>query len=222
MTESPEEIARRFRAAVPITDGTACPPAEDFWAAAAGELPFERVRTLVDHGARCARCADAWNILADIRRAATGTADDPAPIQALAAPPLPARRWWPRSFVPLALSAFVAAGLWVVLRPATPGPPSVERGTAAPTVQARSPAVQPAANAVLRWSEVPGASSYNVTVLTPDLVVVHQALGLSASELRLPEGVARRATGGGLLWNVDAVLKDGRTVASPTFEVQLK
>jgi hypothetical protein len=223
MTDSPEEIARRFRAAVPVTDGAACPPAEDFWAAAAGELPFERVLTLVDHGARCARCADAWSILADVRRAAAGTTDAPAPIQPLAGQPAHARRWRPRSFMPpLALSAVVAAGLWVVLRPTTPQPPSVERGTAAPTVQARSPAVQPAAGAVLRWSEVPGASSYNVTVLTPDLVVVHQALGLSASELRLPEGVARRAAGGELLWNVDAVLKDGRTVASPTFEVRLK
>ena len=215
MTDFPEEIARRFRAAVPVTDGAACPPAEDFWAAAAGELPFERVRTLVDHGARCARCADAWNILADVRRAAG--IEHPPPAE-----PLPARSRWPRHLVPIALSAFVAAGLWVVLRPSTPGPPSVERGTAAPTVQARSPAVQPAASAVLRWSEVPGASSYNVTVLTPDLVVVHQALGLSASELRLPEGVAQRAAGGGLLWNVDAVLKDGRTVASPTFEVRLE
>ena len=207
---------------MPATDGAACPPAEDLWAAAAGELPFERVRTLVDHGARCARCADAWSILADVRRATTGTADAPAPVQPLAGHPLRARRWRPRSFMPLAVSAVVAAGLWVVLRPTTPEPPSVERGTTAPSVQPRSPAVQPAAGAVLRWSEVPGASSYNVTVLTPDLVVVHQALGLATSELHLPEGVARRAAGGELLWNVDAVLKDGRTVASPTFEVQLK
>jgi hypothetical protein len=222
MTDSPEEIARRFRVAVPVTDGAACPPAEDFWAAAAGELPFEQVRTLVDHGARCARCADAWSILADVRRAAAGATDAPAPVQPLAGAPLHARRWRRRSFMPLAFSAVVAAGLWAVLRPTTPEPLSVERGTTAPTVQARSPAVQPAAGAVLRWSEVPGASSYNVTVLTPDLVVVHQALGLATSELHLPEGVARRAAGGELLWNVDAVLKDGRTVASPTFEVQLK
>jgi hypothetical protein len=89
-------------------------------------------------------------------------------------------------------------------------------------VRAESPALQPARDAVLRWSPVPGAATYNVTVLTPDLVVVHQALGLSASELRPPQAVGERAAGGGLLWNVDAVLKDGRTVASPTFEVQLR
>jgi hypothetical protein len=74
---------------------------------------------------------------------------------------------------------------------------------------------------VLRWSGVPGASSYNVTVLTPDLVVVYQAVGVPGREFRLPEAVRQRAAGGGLLWNVDAVLPDGRTVASPTFEVRL-
>jgi hypothetical protein len=82
--------------------------------------------------------------------------------------------------------------------------------------------VQPAKDAVLRWSEVPGATSYNVTVLTPDLVVLHQAVGVAGRELRLPDGVRQRATGGGLLWNVDAVMPDGRTVASPTFELRLR
>jgi hypothetical protein len=97
----------------------------------------------------------------------------------------------------------------------------VERGTGGGvTVRAESPAVQPAGDAVLRWSEVPGASSYNVTVLTPDLAVVHQEVGVAGHTLRLPAGVGQR--GGGLLWNVDAVLPDGRTVASPTFELQLK
>ena len=39
---------------------------------------------------------------------------------------------------------------------------------------------------------------------------------------RQHEGVAERAAGGALLWNVDAVLPDGRIVASPTFELRLK
>jgi len=221
VTESPDELARRFRAAVPVTDGTACPPADDFWAAADGGLSFERLRELVDHGARCARCAEAWRILADVRREAA-QAGQTAPSDRFAQSPASARQRWPGTLLPLALSAVAVGGLWLVLRPAPPGPPAVERGTAAPAVRAESPALQPARDAVLRWSPVPGAASYNVTVLTPDLVVVHQALGLSASELRLPQAVGERAAGGGLLWNVDAVLKDGRTVASPTFEIQLR
>jgi len=222
MTESPDELARRFRAAIPDTDGESCPPAQDFWAAAAGELPFERVSVLVDHGAGCAPCAQAWSILADVRRAAAEGSEHPALLQPRSGHAPPRRARWARPLLPLALSGALATGVWLMLRPAPPGAPPVERGTTAPVVRAQSPTVQPAGEAVLRWSEVPAASSYNVTVLTPDLVVVHQALGLSASELRLPAAVTQRAAGSGLLWNVDAVLEDGRTVASPTFEVQLK
>ena len=225
MTDPSDDLERRFRAALPYTDDGDCPPADDYWAAAAGELPFERVRALVDHGATCARCAEAWRILADVRRGAAeagaGVSDAP-PIRSLvsgAAARAPLRT---RTLLPLALSAMAALGLWVVLRPPPVRPPPVERGNAmGETVRAESPEVQPARDAVLRWSEVPGASSYNVTVLTPDLVVVHQAVGVSGREFRLPEAVRQRAAGTGLLWNVDAVLPDGRTVASPTFEVRL-
>jgi hypothetical protein len=219
MTEPSDDLEQRFRAALPDTDDPGCPAPDTYWAAAAGELPFEQVRALVDHGARCARCAEAWRILADVRREATEAVTVPARPPALP-PAAPVRR---RMLVPLAVSAMAAVGLWVVLRPAPPRPAPVERGNgAAVTVRAESPAVQSAGDAVLRWSEVPGASSYNVTVLTPDLVVVHQAVGVAAHELRLPQGVGQRGAGGGLLWNVDAVLPDGRTVASPTFELQLK
>lgn len=213
MTEPGDDLEQHFRAALPETDAGECPPADAYWAAAAGQLPFERVRALVDHGARCAQCAEAWRILADVRRAAMDSGSG-----------MPARaRLRPRSFLPIALSAVAAVGLWFVFRPAPPRMTPVERGTGgAPTLNAESPSVQRAGEAVLRWSEVPGATSYNVTVLTPDLVVVHQAVGVSGRELKLPGGVAGRSPGGGLLWNVDAVLPDGRTVASPTFELQLK
>jgi hypothetical protein len=127
-----------------------------------------------------------------------------------------------RSLIPLGLSALAAVGIWVAFRPATLPPPSIERGNGAGGVHAESPALQSAQNAVLRWSEVPGAASYNVTVLSPDLVVVHREVGIPGRELRLPEAVGRRAAGTGLLWNVDAVLPDGRTVASPTFELKLR
>lgn len=226
MTEPSGDLEQRFRDALPDTGERDCPPAHAFWAAAAGELPFDQVRALVDHGARCVRCAEAWRILADVRRAAvesdTVEADPPPPVPV--GPAAPARAWARRrALVPLALSALAATVVWTVLRPPPPGAPAVERGNGAgTTLRAESPPVQPANEALLRWSEVPGASSYNVTVLTPDLVVVHQAVGVSARELRLPEGVRRRAAGGGLLWNVDAVLPDGRTVASPTFELRLK
>ena len=225
MSESSDDLERRFRAALPDSNDQECPDADTYWAAAAGELPFERVRALVDHGATCARCAEAWRILVDVRRAASeagAEASDTPPLRSLVggAPARPRLRTW--TLLPLALSAMAAVGLWVVLRPPPVRPPPVERGTGnGAAVRAESPEVQPARDAVLRWSEVPGASSYNVTVLTPDLVVVHQAVGVSGREFRLPEAVRQRAAGSELLWNVDAVMPDGRTVASPTFQLRL-
>src|SRR4029453_14657141 len=122
----------------------------------------------------------------------------------------------------LAGAALAATLAWTVLRPSPPGSPAVERGNGAGVVlRAESPPVPGARQGLLRGAEGPGASSYNVTVLTPDLVVLHQAVGVSARELRLPEGVRQRA-GAGILWNVGAGLPEGRTVASPTFELQLK
>jgi len=224
MTRPSDDLQQRFRSALPDAAGTDCPPPDDSWAAAAGELPFERVRALVDHGARCAQCAEAWRILAEVRQAAMEpAADAPPPVDPPTPRDAPRRRPALRSLLPLALPALAAAvGFWLTLRPPPPRPPPVERGIGGATVRAESPGVQPSRDAVLRWSEVPGAASYNVTVLTPDLTVVHQAVGVSARELRLPEAVARRAAGGGLLWNVDAVLPDGRTVASPTFDLHLE
>jgi hypothetical protein len=226
MTGPSDDLEQRFRTVLPDTGDADCPPPDAYWAAAAGELPFERVRALVDHGASCAHCAEAWRILADVRRAAaeSGAADsDQPPMRSLlgGAPARPPLRT--RTLLPLALSALAAVGVWVVLRPPPVRPPPVERGNGqGSAVRAESPEVQPARDAVLRWSEVPGASSYNVTVLTPDLVVVHQAVGVSGRELQLPEGVRQRAAGRELLWNVDAVMPDGRTVASPTFELHLR
>ena len=225
MTGPSDDLEQRFAAALPDTDGGDCPPADAYWAAAAGELPFERVRALVDHTATCARCAEAWRILADVRRAAPAgdaaeTVPGARPVLGPAPSSLPLRT---RALLPLALSAMAAVGLWVALRPPPGHPPPVERGSGnAAAVRAESPEVQPARDAVLRWSEVPGATSYNVTVLTPDLVVLHQAVGISGRALPLPEGVRQKAAGGGLLWNVDAVMPDGRTVASPTFELRLR
>jgi hypothetical protein len=221
MTGPSDDLEQRFRAALPDADDGDCPPADAYWAAAAGELPFEQVRALVDHGATCARCAETWRILADVRRAAEAeTVPGARPVLGPAPAGLPLRS---RILVPLTLSAMAAVGLWVVLRPPPLHPLPVERGSgSSAAVRAESPEVQPAHDAVLRWSEVPGATSYNVTVLTPDLVVLHQAVGISGRQLPLPDGVRQKVGGGGLLWNVDAVMPDGRTVASPTFELRLR
>ena len=218
MSQPPDDLERRFRAALGDTCESGCPPADSYWAAAAGELPLERLQALVDHGARCAHCAEAWRILAEVRREAAAPEAPAGAPRPLATRPALRKR---TALLPVGLSALAALAFWLVLRPGPPPPPGVERGNGADAVRAESSVSQPAREIVLRWSEVPDATSYNVTVLTPDLVVLHRAIGVTARELRLPEALGQH-TGTRVLWNVDAVLRDGRTVASPTFELQLR
>ena len=216
MTDADQDLRERFRSGLRLSDGNACPAPGELWDAAAGVLSFERLRAVVDHAARCAQCSEALRIARDVR----AEAPEEVPQRAVSSR---------RPEIPLLIGLGLAAGLgaFLVLRPPAPGVIAVERGgpggSPASMLRPLSPDHQNRQALVLRWSPYPGARSYNVTVLTPDLTVVHQAVGVAEQELRVPQG----AVGGGaaaheLLWNVDAVLPDGRTVGSPTFRVQIQ
>ena len=205
MTEVDPELRARFRASLPLTDGGSCPDAAELWDTAAGGLSFVRSRAVVDHARGCVQCSEA-------------PADASAPVSTFRRRELPV-------LVGLGLAA--AAGAFLFLRPAPPGTATVERGMssagASEALRALSPDHQRADAVVLRWAAYPGAGSYNVTVLTPELQVVHRAVGVSEAELRVPAGALRQTgTARELLWNVDAVLPDGRTVGSPTFRLRLE
>jgi len=216
MTDADPELQARFRAALPPTDGRSCPESAELWDAAAGALPFARARALVDHASRCAQCSEALRIARDVRAE--------APAEAPAAVPFLARRELP---VLAGLGLAAAVGAFLVLRPAPPDTATVERGlssaSASEALRALSPDHQHPDAVVLRWAAYPGAGSYNVTVLTPELQVIHRAVGVSEAELRVPAAALRPSgTARELLWNVDAVLPDGRTVGSPTFRLRLE
>jgi hypothetical protein len=216
MTDSDQDLRERFRSGLRPSDGRACPSPAELWDAAAGTLPFERLRDVVDHGARCAQCSEALRIARDVR----SELPSETPVPAVR----PRRRDVP---VLVGLGVAAAIGAFLVLRPPPPGAGAVERGMtgAVPSeaLRALSPDRQAPGAVLLRWSAYPGARSYNVTVLTSELSVVHRAVGLAEQQLRVPEsaigpdGAARE-----LLWNVDAVLPDGRTVGSPTFRLRIQ
>jgi hypothetical protein len=216
MTDVDLELRARFRAALPPTDGRSCPEPAELWDAAAGALPFARSRALVEHASRCADCSEALRIARDVRAE--------APAEAPAALPLRRRRELP---VLAGLGLAAAVGAFLVLRPASPDLATVERGMSAAgtseALRALSPDHQHPDAVVLRWAAYPGAGSYNVTVLTPELQVLHRAVGVSEAELQIPAAALRQSgTARELLWNVDAVLPDGRTVGSPTFRIRLE
>jgi hypothetical protein len=169
---------------------------------------------LVDHAAECAQCSEALRIAREVRAEAPGHA--PAPVRQLPRRQLP---------VVAGLGLAAAAAALLLLRSPAPEPEAVERGTnggsSAEALRALSSDHQRPDSVVLRWVPYPGAR-YNVTVLAPDLTVVHRAVGLAEPQLLLPPTAVHLGASGQLLWNVDAVLPDGRTLASSTFRLYLQ
>jgi hypothetical protein len=75
---------------------------------------------------------------------------------------------------------------------------------------------------VLRWSPVPGAT-YDLTVSDEDLAIVFVANGLTAPQARVPSGALDAyAAGRRLLWQVTAVLENGKRIKSTTFSATLR
>jgi hypothetical protein len=64
---------------------------------------------------------------------------------------------------------------------------------------------------------------YNVSVMTPSLQLLHRALGVPATEFRVPpQALASQPSGARLLWTVEVALPDGQIVESPVFSLELQ
>jgi hypothetical protein len=222
MTDDANNFAR-LRAAFQAPAGAAlapeaCPAPETIWAGVRGELPAPQMREVLDHTASCAACAEDWRLAAEIEREASRSAT--------AAPGKVIVGRFGR-FRSLAAAAAIAAGLLVavgVYRNSGPQEPTY-REVEQTEVRSLLPEGQALARqgAVLRWSPVPGATSYDVQVSTEDLQVVATAQGQTATEYRIPgSGLRNLAPGTKLLWQVDAVFPDGTRQSSPTFTTPLK
>ena len=222
MTEDANNFARlraAFQApAGPTPAPETCPAPETIWAGVRGELSPQQMREALDHVASCAACAEDWRLAAEIEREASRAAT--------AAPGKVIVGRFGR-FRSLAAAAAIAAGLLVavnVYRDAGPQEPTY-RNAEQTDVRSLLPegTALPRQGAVLRWSPVPGATSYDVQVSTEDLQVVATAQGQTATEYRIPEsGLRSLAPGTNLLWQVDAVFPDGTRQSSPTFTTPLK
>lgn len=213
----------RLRAAFQAPAGPApapetCPAPETLWAGVRGELQPQQMRDVLDHTASCASCAEDWRLAAEVEREASRGAT--------AAPGKVIVGRFGR-FRSLAAAAAIAAGLLVavnVYRDSGPREPTY-REAGQTDVRSLLPEGQalPRQGAVLRWTPVPGATSYDVQVSTEDLQVVATAQGQTGTEYRIPEsGLAGLAPGTNLLWQVDAVFPDGTRRSSPTFTAPLK
>lgn len=203
-------------------DPECCPAPETIWEAVRGELPSGQVREVVEHTATCAACAEDWRLAADLNRQEQKAAEADRPANVVYG------RF--RQWRPLAAAAALAAGIMLVIGLQSDdvmGPGQEPAYREAPRAELRSllPEGQPLAKqeAVLRWSPLPGAASYDVQVSTEDLRVVATEEGLTSTRLRLPgSALAGLQPGTKLLWQVQAVFPDGTRETSPTFTTTLE
>jgi hypothetical protein len=230
MTGSPEtEWTARFRASMPPQPEGACPPPETLWRAVRGELSGDELESFGAHLRTCSECGEALAVSAEV---VAGSENRPL-------------AWTPRRPGRIAAAAggltALAAGLLVFLIHHEPVPSdshgpdlttSRGEGNAGVTIGPLSKEEQPAGDARLQWTPVPGAVRYRVQLSTEDLRPVHDRT-LEGTTLVLPpglagpsnEGMAREQqvgrSGRIYLWQVEAMLADGRTVTSSTFRVRL-
>jgi hypothetical protein len=223
MNQDDQQLTRlraAFATPDPAADLRSCPPAETLWSAVRGELGPQELRELLDHIATCSACAEDWRLAVEVnRQQEAGSAAVPGKV-------LPGRfgRWRP-----LAASAALAAGLLLAVgvwrTEVAPQAPTYREASHA-SIHSLLPAGQalPRQDAVLRWSPVAGAASYDVRVTTEDLfTTLAEAKGTTARELRVPaDALASLPPGARLLWQVDAVRPDGTRVTSPTFTTSIQ
>jgi putative zinc finger protein len=224
MSQDDQELARlraAFAAPAAATpDPESCPSPETIWAAVRGELPPRELRDVVEHTAACAACAEDWRLAAELERQSTAAAA-PAPGKVIQG------RF--RQWRPLAAAAALAAGLLIavgVYRTGELGPREpTYREAESDGIRSLLPAGQalPRQGAVLRWSPVPGAESYDVRISTEDLRLVLTAQDRKVAEYPIPESaLAGLPPGSKLLWQVDAVFPDSSRRSSPTFTATLR
>ena len=217
-----ERLRAAFAApAAAAPDPESCPSPETIWAAVRGELSPRELRKVVEHTAVCAACAEDWRLAAElVRQSAAAAETTPGKV-------LQGRfgRWRPLA----AAAAALAAGLLIVVglyRTGTlgPGQPAY-REAESETIRslvAKDQAL-PRQGAVLRWSPVPGAESYEVRISTEDLRLVLTAQRSNSASYSIPESaLASLPPGSKLLWQVDAVFPDGTRRSSPTFSAVVR
>lgn len=207
-----------FTAPAAAPDPESCPAPEKIWEAVRGELPPAELRQVVEHTASCAACAEDWRLAAELgRQSAAAAVTAPGKV-------LQGRFGWR----PLMTAAALAAGLLLavgIYRTAfNPAPPTY-REAGSEAIRSLVPEHQalPRQGAVLRWSPVPGAESYDVRISTEDLRLVLTAQSLKTASYAVPESaLATLPPGSKLLWQVDAVFPDGSRRSSETFSVEVQ
>ncbi len=204
-----ERLERSFGADGPPAEGS-CPAAAALWDAYHGAADAAARSAVVDHLAVCAACAADWVVLRE----------GPATAAAPRAARVRARAW--TTLLAAAAAVFAVAIAVAVLR--GPAPPAALRTVPELELSAlTAPGALARDHALLRWSDLGPGARYTLDVTTEGLARLVTARGLDVHEYVVPPAaLASVPPGAVLLWRVEAVLPDGRRVASPGFRARLE
>ncbi|HEV7667626.1 MAG TPA: hypothetical protein VGS22_03815 [Thermoanaerobaculia bacterium] len=212
--------------------------AERIYRAAAGELPEDERRAVIDQVATSAAAGEVWRLAIELQRAEAKAAQETeeesfAPEVILTQPvgevvpfrrpvpaPIPVFRRRFLTAIAALLAATIGFGLWTRMH--APAPTLRGAGSALSTT-IEDGARLPRGAFRLAWtpSAEPG-TRYTVRVTTEDLRPVAEARRLETASYQVPEAaLAALPAGTRLLWLVEARTTDGRTIASPAYEVEI-
>jgi hypothetical protein len=197
-------------------EGVVCPPPDDIFAACRGELPADRIETLLDHALDCAHCTEALALAREV----VSEMDEPVAATA-------GRSWtWTRIGLVAALLLVAFVGFTRLLE--TGDPESVDDFRAGGlefevTTPLVAGAELPRDAFVLRWDGATAGSYYTIEVVTADLRPVDRAEDLRDAEYRVAdEKLALFEAGTEMLWRIDVATPDGERYESPAFRVVLR
>jgi hypothetical protein len=194
--------------------GPDCPVPDSIWEALSGEMSARSTAAIVEHTSRCPACAEAWRLGHELAGQRGAEASAVARSTAFRAPGIGV--WASLSAAAL---LFIVVGIGIVMRP--PGQqPGVTRASEEKTIQSlvEGTASLPRDVFVLKWSAPAAGARYALRVGTQDLTPIASTQGLERPEYQVPvKSLERLPPGATIVWRVEAILPDGRRIASQAF-----
>jgi hypothetical protein len=216
---SPQDLQAAFASlSESAVGGPDCPSPEAIWEAVTGAGSPAHASAVVEHTSRCFACAETWRLAREF-----GGRAIPEPGSAGSTPA--SRTAGLRTWTALAAAVVTLVGGFGVMMLRRGAPPIVMRAGEEVAIASLVPesAPLPREACVLKWSAPAGGARYTVRVGTEDLSPVALAVNLDRTEYKVEaKDLEKVPPGSAIVWRVEAVLPDGRRIASPGFRNRLE
>jgi hypothetical protein len=193
-------------------EGANCPPAEKILESVRGELSGKDDEGVLFHVGECGACAAAWRLAREL-------AEEKIPVGRTHRARGPTILSWGR-WVAAAAVLIVAVGLGLQFMGPEVEEPAVYRTQESDwlLLEGEDGESLPRGSFILRWSDGPEGSRYDIRVMTEELDLVAEARMLELSEFQVPPGAMQALPAGArIFWQVTAHSPDGRRIDSDSF-----